>query len=190
MNTPDNEPLTRPNGDKLGGDSTESQFSLEEWSFVRLHLFTENHTLKWMREHFAAQFNKTYSTSTWGNIWAREVERRKSMAVKLRERREAAENARAWRKEAKESGAEFGETTLELIEQMAFDMAMDKQADVKGLIGLMSLFLKARDQQLDKAKFEAMRAKAEQADKAKEVSASTMTVQEKAARMREIFALG
>lgn len=158
MSTPDNAMtpgLAREDGSKLGGDTTESQWSAAQWEFVSRHLFAENRTLAWMREEFAKAFGKTIGISTWGKIWKRELARRSSLEARLVKRREASASAKQLREEARASGTDFGEAALQRIEEIAFDTAMGETVDLKGLNELARTILQARAQNFEREKFTA-----------------------------------
>jgi hypothetical protein len=81
------------------------------------------------------------------------------------------------------------EATLKSVSALTLNLSAQENPDIKSLAELVKVVLKSREHQLDREKFELLKAKAAQADAAKEVTQSAMTPEEKEAEYRRIFAI-
>lgn len=87
------------------------------------------------------------------------------------------------------------ESTLQLIAQKSFDLAISQQTDIDGLATLTQLLLKARKQAtdekalaLDREKFELLKKKAEMADATEQViTDAELTTEQREQRIKEIY---
>lgn len=79
------------------------------------------------------------------------------------------------------------EATMRAIRSAALDLAASPSCDPKALSILVNLILKAEQLEQDKRRLKMLEAKAAQADAARQVAQSTLTPEERDARMRSIF---
>ena len=108
----------------------------------------------------------------------------------LLSRRSRALGAASVRAEAVRLNAgEFDIATLDAIKQKAYELAESPDANPKDVKSILTLVLKARDQDLEERRISLLEQKARQADEAQQVMASALTADEKAARMRQIFGM-
>lgn len=79
---------------------------------------------------------------------------------------------------------------LEEVAQMVFTAETLEGGDIKNYVALATLRLNQRRTEMDERKLKLLEAKAAQADAAKALSASDMTADQKADRLKEIFRMG
>ncbi len=91
--------------------------------------------------------------------------------------------------EARQTPGEFDTATLDALRQRAFELASAPGASAKDVKGIFTLLLKSRDQQLEERRIVLLEAKAAQADKTKDIVESTLTPQEKEAKIRQVFGM-
>jgi hypothetical protein len=114
--------------------------------------------------------------------------------LRLARRRSAAAGANEVAGEAAKSPAEFDTATLDLIRQMAFELADSDAPDPKGVKALVSLLLKHRDQVLNERKVAVSERKMDllekqSSDAQKTLQDETLTPAQRDAKMREIFGI-
>lgn len=115
----------------------------------------------------------------------------------LARRRRAVSTADIRAEEAGKNPAQFNRATLDALEQKAYELAESPEADPKEVKAVMTLLLKAQDQDirreqlaLEREKFEEMKRKAAQADQAKGVMENKeLSIKQREARMKEIFGI-
>ena len=92
----------------------------------------------------------------------------------------------------KKSPVDWNTSTIEPLQQLAFEMANTPGVDPRSVKAIYSLILKARDQELESRKIELLEKKAAQADQtAKVLQQPRLTPQEREQKIRrEIFGLG
>ena len=83
--------------------------------------------------------------------------------------------------------ARLARQTMRAIRSAALDLAASPSCDPKALSILVNLILKAEQLEQDKRRLKMLEAKAAQADAARQVTQSTLTPEERDARMRSIF---
>lgn len=89
---------------------------------------------------------------------------------------------------AKECGrTDWGKASMELVEQMTFEMLSNPQFDPKTVEKFLKLMLKAAAQETDARKLAIIETKAKAAEKAKEVLGSKLTAEEQTRRLKEIL---
>lgn len=79
------------------------------------------------------------------------------------------------------------EATMRAIRSAALDLAASPSCDPKALSILVNLILKAEQLDQDKRRLKILESKAAQADAAKQVTQSTLTPEERDAKLRSIF---
>jgi hypothetical protein len=82
---------------------------------------------------------------------------------------------------------ELGEAVIGLAAQRAFDLMAGGKADVRDVRGLFDIVIKARQQALDERKISVLEAQARKAQEAEDITKSSLTPEEQAKRIREIF---
>ena len=138
------------------------------------------------------EFNVCVSLSAFSGFWSAVC-----ADELLRRRRRAVNCANDVAMEAEKNPARFDAATVEALRQKAFELAISPGANPKDVKAIFALVLKARDQdldqeqlKLDREKFELLKAKAEQADAAKEVTSNAaLTPEQKQAEYRRIFGM-
>jgi hypothetical protein len=89
--------------------------------------------------------------------------------------------------EAEKNPGRFDAATIEALTQRAFEIAINPTAAADDVSKLFSLVLKSRDQDLAARRLKVLEDKAKQADKAKDVSDSPLSAEEKQTRLKQIF---
>jgi len=82
---------------------------------------------------------------------------------------------------------ELGEAVIGLAAQRAFDLMAGGEPDVRDVRALFDIVIKARQQALDERKISMLEAQARKAQEAEAITKSTLTPEEQARRIREIF---
>lgn len=84
---------------------------------------------------------------------------------------------------------ELDQEKLDRFGQNAFSVMALKNADAKVWVEIYRLNLKARELEIDRAKLELLKRKADQADKAKDIVTSKLSPEEKQKAMKAIFGI-
>jgi hypothetical protein len=105
----------------------------------------------------------------------------------LARRRRAVGAADSRVEEAERNPAQFDRATIDAIKQKAFELAESPQSDPKDVKAILTLVLKARDQDIEERRVAILEARAKQAEQAEAVLQQNVSPEEQAARIREIF---
>lgn len=131
----------------------------------------------------ADPFNVAVSLSSLSSFYAHEAPKR------MTERRLGALRiAHEIAEEAQKRPSQFDAATIEALTQKAFELAISPTSPAKDVKSLFMLVLKSRDQDLKERQIVLLETKAKQAEEAAGVTNdSTLSDEEKARRMRQIF---
>lgn len=127
--------------------------------------------------------------SAWSEFWSQF-----RLYLRAARRRTAAEGANAVADEAQKSPAEFDAATIDLIRQLAFELADSDNADPKDVKNLVSLLLKRKDQELKERQVDLAAKRLELLIQREEAAKHTLgdeqlTPEERDQKMREIFGI-
>lgn len=132
---------------------------------------------------------KVPSRSRWSEFWSCF-----KPFLRIARRRAAASGANEVAEEAQKSPAEFDRATLDMIRQLAFELADVDAPDVGGVKTLVGLLLKHGDQEIKREQVEVSKRKLaileQQQSRAKEtLSDAALSPEQRQQKMREIFGL-
>lgn len=132
---------------------------------------------------------KMPSAVRWSQFW-----REYQPFLRVARRRSAVASANKVASEAKSSPVDFDAATIELIRQMAFELADSDSADPKELTTLVSLLLKYKDQALKERQVSVAERRLALLEQREEAARDTLgdvqlTPDQREQRMREIFGI-
>lgn len=134
------------------------------------------------------EFGVKCALSAYSSFW-RDV----CQPLLLKRRSQAVRTADDIASEAAKHPGQFDEATIDALKQKAFELSISPGAHPKDVKALFTLVIKARDQELKERDIEIKIRRLEllekQADKAKEITQSKLSPQEKEQRYKEIFGL-
>jgi hypothetical protein len=122
------------------------------------------------------------SLASFGSFWSQVCQ-----PLLLARRRRAVGAADSRVEEAERNPAQFDRATIDAIKQKAFELAESPQSDPKDVKAILTLVLKARDQDIEERRVAILEARAKQAEQAETVLQENVSPEEQAARIREIF---